>query len=187
MIWTQHHEDALARAYTEPAGSGRITALARQLGVPLMPLYRRRIRARLTKPRSMTDVHWTEPEVAILREHEGRCVTRLRSLLKAEGFERTPAAIRYKLHDLNLDMGQADPEQYSCGDLATLMGVHPSTVRRWCQQEMLGHTVTHGDAGKWYKISRGQVRAFMRAFRGRFDHRKCDGLWMIDILSNERR
>lgn len=178
--WTPHLDEAIRRAYAQGGGKGAIKALARQLGIPHQCLRYRALRLGIAVPR-VKPPPWSEAELDILRESQSRSPKRLQGRLKAAGFARSESAVVQKLNDLGIGRRQDNPDIFSARDLAVVMGVDSHVPLRWIEQGWL--KARQGVEKAPWRIKRKDIRAFLVEHAGRWDHRKCDIHWLIDMLA----
>lgn len=136
----------------------------------------RRVAAELAVTRPQRRQPWTDEEDALLSEEAGRrTVGWLSRRLK-----RTPSSVANRLKRLRISQS-VSREWYTAQDLALCMGVDPTTVLRWVRSELL-HARQSGPR-QMLRITDADVRRFVRENPMRFDIRKVDQLWFVDLLA----
>lgn len=130
------------------------------------------------------DYFWTPAEVHYLEENLGIHTPRY----VAKKLKRTPTAVVLKAKRLGASRGLPFG-YYTATGLSECFGVKCSkTVTSWIQEGLLkakrrGTERTERNGGDMWMISEADVKAFIRKNPLRFDIRKVDQLWFIDILT----
>lgn len=122
---------------------------------------------------------WTAPEIEILEQMASARPLTIAAKLRAAGFDRTATAVVVQLKRRSIDTH--DPDTWQARDLAQLMGVADSTVRKWCNNNGLKHKQPSGPTGHLY-ITRRNLIAWLKAGNGmRVDLRKVDRHFFLEL------
>lgn len=185
---TSEHMDNLIRAaYQSPdLNKGVIRDLAARIQRPGWWIRERGIKLDVAMP-NFSDPPWTEPEVQLLQLHAHKHPNTIVRHFRRAGYRRSETAIVVKRKRIDCDTH--DPNHYTAGGLAKIMGVNPKTTARWIGAGRLkakrrGTHRTDAQGGDQWWIHRSEVREFLLAHVSEWDHRKVDKWWLVDILAN---
>lgn len=176
--WTEHHDEAIRRACADRT----LSRLARASSIPIRTLYHRAHKLGCQPQRR--GLRWCEPELQMLRDLEGAGIRRMRVTLKQAGYHRSDIQIRRKLGELRMSARVDDGTMWTAEALADSLGVTARHVRRWIDA---GYIPALGKATPRYLISRANIRTFLVEHPERWDHRRVDKLWLVDIMDKTRR
>jgi hypothetical protein len=176
--------DNVIRRYWLNPRKGFRTECARVIGRPGWWTSRRATHLGLTAPR-FKEPAWSEDEIELVGANGHKSLAAIQKLLRRHGFVRTETAIVVKLKRMGPG-SRIDPEHYTAGQLAKLMGVNPKTVTRWIATGMLkadrrGTERSAVQGGDHHWIHRKAVRSFVRDNAAAVDLRKVDRFWFIDL------
>lgn len=162
---------------------GAVADLAKRLGRPRNWVTRRALALGLIRPR-YKPAPWSAEELAILEEHETLTPGALRARLARAGFKRSESAIVVKRKRLGLRVHE-DPDVFTARALATAMGVEAHKVLRWIEHGRLKakRRGTRREQGDEWEIQRKHVRAFLVSHLADWDHRRCEQLWLVEMLA----
>lgn len=132
---------------------------------------------------------WSEAEEDLLEQNSHKCLKSIAKILKRHGYHRTPTAIGIRRARIGLGARQSriDAGIYSANDIGATMGVDVHVVLRWISHHGLRVRATlPASDGRpiRHEIHRPDLRAWMISHIGQWDHRKCERLWLVDILTN---
>ena len=160
-----------------------IRKLARELHWPKWVINRRARILGLTRPRGP---EWSDQEVSILEKYAHLTNEGVQKKLHEAGFHRTITAIRFRIQHLRL---RKNGPFYTASSVAECFGVDHHCVTRWIRMGYLksnqrGTVRTKQQGGDTLLIHEKDIRKFMINHPTQFDMRKCDQLWLIDLLAN---
>lgn len=173
-------DEALRLRIPTCTARGQLEALAVAVGRPAWWVYRRAVALGLVYPRRKRDV-WTPAEDAILAAAPHLGTRTLQRRLKAAGHQRSEVAVAVRLRRLRLSV--VEPDTFTTGELAPLMGVSETTVRGWITREGLPARTTPGSqaARPQYRIRVQQLRQWVASHAQLVDLRRVDRFWFIDL------
>jgi len=183
--WTDAELAALRRVYQSRPQKCDVVALALRLGKPRHAVSKRAVLEGLVTPRTKAPP-WSREEDALLAEWAHCHPRHIARKFKTAGYARSETAITVRRKRVDVDT--TDPDHYTAGALARLMGVDPKTVIRWIDKESLPakrrgthRTETQGDH---YHIARKALREWVRTHAVLVDLRKVDRFWFLDLVFN---
>lgn len=189
--WTSN--DQIDRLILDTYGRARskrdIARLARTLGRPGWWVSRRAQRLGVLMPR-FREPDWSEHEIQLISENADRNPRRLQAILKRHGYARTETAIVVKLKRIGAD--RTDPNHYTAGGLASIMGIDSKSVlawinKGWLKAERRGTARVEAQGGDQWWIKRRDVAAFVIANVAVVNFAKADKFWLVDLLVHEGR
>lgn len=170
----------IKRAYADGSNvRGAVAELARRIDRPRDWISRRAVQLGLVQPRYKPGP-WSAEELAILEEHYTLSPRAIAARLRKAGYSRTETAVIVQRKRCGLRASD-DPDRWCARQLADAMGVEVHKVLRWIERGMLKAT-RQGDEAPW-AIHRRDVRAFLITHLGDWDHRRCEQLWLVEILA----
>ena len=160
-----------------------IKAVAKELGWPKSVINRRARILGLSRPR---EGPWSAKELAILERYAHLTNEGIRQKLAEAGFHRTVTAIRLRIEHLRL---RQNTPYYTASSVANCFGVDHHCVTRWIRLGYLkakprGTQRTTEQGGDTLLIHEREIRRFIIDHPTQFDIRKCDPVWLIDLLAN---
>jgi len=163
-----------------------IKELARELHWPKWVINRRARILGLARPRESA---WRDKEVSILERCAHLTNEGVLKKLAEAGFHRTATAIRFRTQYLRL---RKNTPFYTASSLAECFGVDHHCITRWIHMGYLKakprRTLrTKQQGGDTLLIHEKEIRKFIIDHPTQFDMRKCDQLWLIDLLANKSR
>lgn len=170
---TPYIDAEIRRVYQSVMKKNDAQKLAARLGYPRWWVCKRAALLGLVAPR-FKEPAWSADEVALLEMHSTKHPKIIQKHLKAAGFERTETAIIVQRKRRKLET--QDPDYYTTGELALMMGVDPTTVMRWIESEGLP-----ARKGVLRRVSRAALRNWIRDHAQSVDLRKVDRFWFIDL------
>lgn len=182
--WTEADLAELTRVYRAAPDRGAINALARRLDKPRAVVTAKAMNLGLIVPR-FAPAPWTAAEEDLLRQYAHLCPRRIAlRLRRAVHPARSETAVAVRRKALHLD--SADPDHYTAGALAQLMGVDGKTVTRWIEREGLpatrrGTARVKSQGGDHWWISRRTLRTWIASHAQLVDLRKVERYWFIDL------
>lgn len=161
-----------------------IRKLARELHWPKWVINRRARILGLARPRGP---EWSDQEVSILEKYAHLTNEGVQKKLDEAGFHRTITAIRFRIQHLRL---RKNGPFYTASSVAECFGVDHHCVTRWIRMGYLkskqrGTVRTKQQGGDTLLIHEKDIRKFIINHPTQFDIRKCDQLWLIDLLTNK--
>jgi hypothetical protein len=190
--FTQEQDRRIQQLYTPPYVRGLVAQQARKWQCKINDIVNRReqlgLSALLTaEPRNP----WTKVEIEILKQHPHLSHKAMRLLLRRNGYERTPTAIRSYRSRLGwrsrLELDEITVG-YSAHGLAQILGVENCTVIRWIKSGELKATAEPGEQRcVCYRIKPSAVRRFLMDYLHRWEPRKVDKYWLVDILTGDTK
>jgi len=131
---------------------------------------------------------WIPEEDRIVEHGINECwsITRIQRHLKAAGYRRSPAGIRYRVWEQH---GGFNRSYYTAQETAALFGVGKEVVYRWIETGKLrakrapGPSVTQKpENGGFYHVAPAAISAFMREHVAAWDHRRMRKEVLMDFL-----
>lgn len=180
---TQFIDDAIRRYYANSPKRGGLARLAHSLHRPPAWISAQARRMGITREK-FPCVPWTEPEIALLRQHAAKIPGNIEKIFLRKGFKRTTAAIARQIIVLHCD--RSDDDNYTASGLAGLFGVQVRTVSGWIEKGWL-KAQTRGTTRQndIYRIHHANVRRFVIENVGAIDIRRCDKFWLIDLIAGK--
>lgn len=180
---TPEIERALRAYYTAPTRKrGQLAALAKRLGRSRQWLGQQ-ARALGIVCGPLKTPRWTPEEDALLESLADHRLPTIVRRLAAAGYRRTATAVAIRLKRMGVQWGQ-DPDVWTANGLAKLLGCDVHRVLRWIERGALKARRPPGvDQRVAWEVRRKDVRAFLIAHPGEWDHRGADHLWLIEILA----
>lgn len=130
--------------------------------------------------------NWSAAEDALLESLTHLTQPVIQRRLAAAGYRRTVSGIACRLLHLGLRAGD-DPDVLTAHALARLLGCDDHRVLGWIRRGALRARQTapsaDPDARPAWQIRRSDVRAFLIAHPGDWDHRTADHLFLIETLA----
>jgi hypothetical protein len=178
-------DGVIRRAYQRAPTRGDVARLAKTLGRPSWWVSKRAAALGLVAPRFKA-LPWSAEEIEIATERAHKSPLVIRRALAARGHVRSETAVIVQLK--RLGACTEDPDHFTAGGLAKVMGVESKTVGLWIAKGLLkarrrGTDRVAAQGGDQWWISRRQVRAFIVEHVGAVDIRKCDKHWLVDLLA----
>lgn len=191
--WTEEMDAAVRAAY-QSGRRGVNKALARKFGLEPRSVSRRAALLGLPSLVSQSwrrnrPETWSPDEIALVAAHRYEPIPKIRARLTSKGFCRSADAVRGLIRreiacgrfqdreGLLLDRGKLLLPAVASG-----MGVLDNTVRRWLQSGWLrGNRI--GGKDEW-TISMRDLRVFLFAYPGHWDHRRADKYFLLDIFTH---
>lgn len=160
-----------------------IKALAMELGWPKWVINRRARILGLSRPR---EGPWSLKELAILERYAHLTNEAIRRNLGESGFHRTATAIRFRVEHLRL---RQNTPYHTASSVASCFGVDHHCITRWIHLGYLkakprGTARTAEQGGDTLLFHEREIRRFIIDHPTQFDIRKCDQVWIIDLLAN---
>lgn len=173
--------DELIRAYYARPVRGRQKELAAKIGVcPNAIYFRAKDIGIETPPRTRK---WTEKEDMFLEKHAHLLDADISKLMEKKlRIWRTPRAVNSRRYELGLHhLDPAATGHFSCVQVAEILGLNPTVIRRWCKW---GHLPSkkmdinaHAPSCDYsYRIKQSDLRQFL------FDY---PTEWKIEKVSNQ--
>lgn len=139
----------------------------------------------LIKPRQAPR-KWTPDEDELLEMHAGKHEKVIAKHFRAAGYNRSATAITVRIRTKKID--HVDPDHFSARELARFFGVDSNRVTRLIASGLLkakrrGTDRTEAQGGDHWWIARKDIREFMIRAPGEWDHRRCDQLFLVEILA----
>ena len=180
----------IRKLYNGARQRGDVRALADTLGRPRSWVTSRAIALGLTRAR-MHPRAWQPGEEASLEQTLEQHPVSVARRLRAAGHTRTATAIVIRRKILGLRR-RDDPDLFSARSLAACLGIDAHSVQRWISRGTLpakrrGTQRTPQQGGDEWVIRRRDVRAFLLGHLDLWDSRRCDQLWLVDILAGGLR
>jgi hypothetical protein len=181
IITTQFIDDAIRRYYVGTPKRGGLSKLAHQLHRPPAWVAARARRLGITREK-FPSLPWSEPEIALLRQHAAKIPGNIEKILLRKGFRRTTGAIARMITLLHCD--RSDDDHYTASGLAGLLGVQAKVVcgwiaKGWLKAQTRGTTREHDI----YRIRHSNVRRFVIDNVGAVDLRRVDKYWFVDLIA----
>jgi hypothetical protein len=163
-----------------------IKELARELHWPKWVLNRRARVLGLARTRNCA---WSREEMSILERYAHLTNECIQNKLAKVGFQRTVIAIRFRIQHLRL---RKNTPFYSANALAECFGVDHHCITRWIRLGYLrakprGTLRRERQGGDTLLVHEKDIRKFIIDHPAHFDMRKCDQLWLIDLLANRSK
>jgi hypothetical protein len=132
--------------------------------------------------RSEPNQNWTDAEEAIVLEHAGKALETIVKKLKAQGYHRTPTAVRIRLWKLGMDGRQGD---WTASQIAQGLDIDEHVVMTWVRRGFLKASHTAGpDRPHWYVTSK-DLRRFLIEHPFMAAHGDMRLVWVITLLSGD--
>ncbi len=176
---SDHIDTMIREGYAAAKRKGDIKALALRIGRPAWWVQKRATSLGLTRTVRTRLDRWTPPELAIVEEYascEPRAIARK---LRAAGFERTPTAVALILKRRKIDT--SDPDAWTAGDLAQLLGVTSTAVRDWIERRGLIAKRRGTGPTSAFVIRRETFRRWVATHQRFIDLRKVDQVWFMEL------
>lgn len=158
--------------------SESIDYLEQKLGMPRDAIKNKAHDMGLARKR---DDYWTPEEIAYLEENYQRPSGKRASIASiAKHLGRTNASIRLKAKRMKFRRTQGDA--YTVRSLADALGCDWHTVGRWIDKGWLVATRDLSREDDRYSIKPEAIRKFIIAYPTEIDHRRCEWIWLLDIL-----
>lgn len=168
-----------------PRRRGVVAELAQRIDRPADWIGRRATQLGLARPR-FREPAWTEPELALLEEHAHKAPRHIANLLRKHGYSRSATAIDLRRKRLGIRRAD-DPDRFSANQVALAMGVDRHKVMRWInaglKAKRRGTQRVAAQGGDEWVITRRDLRAFLISHLGDWDHRRCEQLWLVELLA----
>jgi hypothetical protein len=182
--YTPEIDARIRQAYENPT-RGSINTACQATGLPKYILVRRAAMLGFITPR-FKQAEWSRKEIELLKEYGHHTPQVIARKLKTAGYSRSVAAVATKLKREDID--RTDPDHYTGGQLARLMGVPSKTISWWINKEGLPATPS-GDrsdrqGGHAWKIHRQRLRGWIKDHGQLVDLRKVDRYWFLDLVFN---
>lgn len=161
---------------TERGAMGR---LALRVGRPKWWVSKRLMELGLSRA-PLKNPPWSRAEIAILEDWASCRLPTIRAKLKEAGFARSDTAIGVKLKRLKFD--RTDPDVWTAPDLGALLGVTGKTVCDWIARRGLKATRESGGPNGTMKITRKDLRAWLRTNHAYVDLRRVDQPWFWELV-----
>lgn len=177
--WNRDIDDAIRKLYTSTPKRGAVAKFARGIGYPATQISLRAL-ALGVRSTSRPETPWTQPEIALLREHHWRSLITIQRYLRAAGFKRSMASIaaarRARIE------ARHEQSHFTPWTLARLCGVHVGTVQSWLEVDELPCVARRrGEGppqpGEDRVIPLVAFRAWLAEHPHRLDLRKVDQAW----------
>ena len=178
---TQEIDAALRRYYTGQMKRGQLKTLAARFDRPNFWLLNR-ARALGLVVGVLKPTVWDPAEIAILQDHCDLTDAALQHKLRRAGFKRSLGAIATRCYRLRLPRG-GNPDEWSALELSRILGCDAHLVLRWIERGRLKASKRGDGATHSFQIHRKDLRKFLVAWPGEWDHRPVDHLFLIEILS----
>lgn len=179
-------DEAIRRLYLSSPARGEVSRFARSIGRPRSWVGSRAAALGVVRPRT-APLPWSAEEDALLEATAHLHPKSVATKLKALGASRSETAIVMRRKRLGM-RAEGDPDRYSSRALGRVMGIDAKKVVRWITTGRLkakraGTARTEAQGGDEWEIHRRDVRAFLISHLGDWDHRRCDQLWLVEILA----
>jgi len=132
---------------------------------------------------------WQPWELKILCAHSGEPIAQIRARLYAKSSHRSLLGIRGMLALLRKKGEIPDTEQFyenkgylKLSAVAAGLGTTPSLVATWIRDGLL--RANNPGPGGVIKVHYRDLRSFMIEYVAKWDHRKADRWFMVDVLTN---
>jgi hypothetical protein len=160
---------------------GRITKLAKYLGIPRRTVYQRARRLGVYQPR-IDHVPWSDEEVGLLERNAWKTPETIQKCLKKEGFQRSIPAIILKKKRARIMPNQ---EGYNATQVAEGLGVDLHIVTQWIGRGFLKAEKRGSNRVNdiWYLKDKA-VKTFIINHIGIIDIRRVEKIWFVDVLIN---
>ena len=180
---TPEIERALRAYYTAPTRKrGALLALAKRFGRSRQWLGYQ-ARALGIVPGPLKAPRWTPEEDALLEDLADHRLPTIVKRLAAAGYRRSATAVAVRLKRMGVQWGQ-DPDVWTASGLAKLLGCDVHRVLGWINRGLLpARRPAGGDQRTAWEIRRVDLRKFLIAHPGDWDHRGCDHLFLIELLA----
>ncbi|MGC2239162.1 MAG: hypothetical protein WA584_23605 [Pyrinomonadaceae bacterium] len=183
--FTAQMDEEIRRAYIERPASGAIPGvvdLSGKWSIPTWTIKRRAADLGLARAKKAI---WSEQELALLEAYAHLPCAAISRKLAARWFFRTPHAVKLKLKRLKIRRSP-DVDFYNVTGLADCFGVDSSVVLRWIRSGLLPveTLLTRSDGQQRRLIREGDVREFVCNNPMKFDIRKVDQLWFMDLITS---
>lgn len=161
----------------------KLAPLAQETRIPVAALALRAVQLGLD---TRTHLNWTKPELAILQSHRHLSKQRISQVLAAEGFDRSPHAMKIILARKAL-LNSRTPSHYSVQALSKLVGFDQHQLTAWCRNgwlpfERKGTARKQQQGGDSYLVSRTDVAAFIRTYPEMIHLGKVNQEWLLELL-----
>jgi hypothetical protein len=155
--WTSSEaiDGVIRRAYQRAPTKGDVARLAKTLGRPSWWVSKRASTLGLVQPRFKA-LPWTEREIEIATELAHRTPHVIRKALAKAGFTRTETAIVVQIK--RLGACTEDPDHFTAGGLAKVMGTDSKTVTLWIAKGLLKAKRRAATACPWARRPRSRSR-----------------------------
>lgn len=168
--------------------TGSIKQAAKQLGISTSSVHRRAAELGVLRAVYKQQTEWTDHELEILEANAHKDLESInRLLVKAGSPSRSLEAIKSKLKRIGIGLREAkiDAGIYSLGELARLMGVTPTSIKRRIKSgQLLAEARPDVDQIE-YLIHAKQVRQFIIENLPQIDIAACDKYWLVDLLTGK--
>lgn len=163
------------------AEKGSQDALAQSINRPSWWVYRRAAALGLVYPRRCREP-WAAQEDAILAAAPHLGTRTLQARLKSAGYKRSEIAIAVRLRRQKLS--SVEPDTFTTGQLALLMGVSQSTVRGWIKREGLRASTRPDSTAETpiYRVRAQHLKAWVATHAQLVDLRRVDRFMFIELL-----
>jgi hypothetical protein len=160
---------------------GSLEALANAVNRPAWWVYRRAVALGLVYPRRCREP-WAAQEDAILAAAPHLGTRTLQARLKRAGYKRSEIAIAVRLRRLQLS--RVEPDTFTTGEVALMMGVSQSTVRGWIRREGLRASTTPDSQAETpiYRVRAPHLKAWIHSHAQLVDLRRVERFTFLDLL-----
>lgn len=185
--------DPLLRVAYRNNTKGRLAEIAEEFGVCRATLCKRAVKIGIRKVgQRMFD--YSEAESNFMIKHYLTPLSELQKMMQDRKFpQRTTQSLsdhycvlREKGLLQSLADELSDRDCYTVEEVSELLGVGEVMVRRWIHQKLLFSSYLTDTESRAYlfPIKRKDLHEFMKNNPSKWDSRKCDHLWLVDILTS---
>lgn len=185
--------DPQIRAAYRTNTKGAILQLAERIGVHRATLGRRAVVIGIREV-GQRIFEYSDAETKFMIRHYPTPLHELQKMMVAKGFRKwnlESLSNRYYLlrekgllHNLYDEL--ADRDLYAIAEISELFGIGEAQVRNWIKNQWLKTTYPSSRENPVYiqPIKRKDLHEFMKNNPSKWDSRKCNHLWMVDILTS---
>lgn len=157
-------QQARIRAYYANPKKGHQKRLHLDFGVPPWAVHNFVRRHQIKTPRQPTYREWSEEEITLFDQllAAGYTDTQVRNRLQTTGFHRSLHAVLLKRYERQVLRDDLATQEWTCAQIAEVMGVSAQTVNSWIQRGWLpGEMITTPSRGRRYSVKATDWRHFL--------------------------